>query len=74
MTVGTSLQSTASTRRVAAVMSTDGSDHQERSSINVVVTALAKLAWVSGQNVELAPPSFNHLVSAGKNSRRHIQT
>jgi hypothetical protein len=46
-------QNTASPRRVAVVMSTNGSDPQERSSINVVVTALAKLGWVSAQNLEL---------------------
>jgi putative ABC transport system substrate-binding protein len=46
-------QNAASPRLVAVVMSTDGSDPQERSSINGVVTALAKLGWVSGQNVEL---------------------
>jgi putative ABC transport system substrate-binding protein len=46
-------QNTSSPRRVAVVMSTDGSDPEERSSINGVVTALAKLGWVSGQNLEL---------------------
>lgn len=46
-------QDAASRRRVAVVMSTEESDSQERSSVNVVLATLAERGWMSGQNLEI---------------------
>ncbi len=42
-----------SLRHLAVVMSTDGSDPQEQSSVNLLVSTLAELGWVSGQNLDI---------------------